>query len=113
MILFKCDRCGQVISPLVYKIGFEAFTNRDYSTNNPINSPWAHEEDPDFQKDDLSERIYTLHLCRNCIEEISAVILNSDKSKNSEGGGYRPHTAQSRFGNRSLSRWKSQTLMAS
>lgn len=87
MILFKCDRCGQVISPLVYKIAFEAFTNRDFSTDNPINSPWAHEEDPDFQKDDLSERIYTLDLCRNCVEEISAVILNSDKTKNSERGG--------------------------
>lgn len=87
MILFKCDRCGQVISPLVYRIAIEGYTNHDYQTKDPVNSPWANPEDPGYTKDDLSEKIYNLHLCRSCIEEISSVILKSDKTKIFKGGG--------------------------
>lgn len=77
MILFKCDRCGSVIAPMVYRLGFEAFSNRDYGTKTPVNSPWVHPEDPGYVKDDLSDKLYGRHFCRSCIEEITAMALTS------------------------------------
>ena len=86
MILFKCDRCGQVIAPYVQKIAIEAFMNTDFGTRDPVNSPWSHEGDPGYIKDDLAEKVYTMHLCRDCIEQISAVIFNYN-NQIFEGGG--------------------------
>lgn len=82
MILFKCDRCGQVISPYVHKIAIEAYVNTDYATNDPVNSPWGHEIDPGYIKDELAEKVYGIHLCRTCVEQIATVILD----RNFEGG---------------------------
>ena len=113
MILFKCDKCKKAISTYVYRLGFEAYSNRDYNTRNPINSPWASPGDKGYVEDELSEKVYSRHLCRECVEKIAAVVLG-DSVDIISGGGYRPHTAASRFGKqiRSLSRQRTRTMMA-
>lgn len=95
MILFKCDRCGKAIAPYVYRIGFEGFKNTDYMTKEPVNAPWVHPEDPDYVADNLSEKVYARHLCRQCVEQIAEMIL-APMTEIFEGG-YRPHTMRSRF----------------
>ena len=89
MILFKCDRCGQVISTYVHKIAIEAYVNTDYATNDPVNSPRGHEIDPGYIKDELAEKVYGIHLCRTCVEQIATVILG----RNFEGGVPATHSA--------------------
>lgn len=89
MILFKCDRCKKVITPYVYRLGFEAYSNRDYGNRNPVNSPWVEPGDKGYVKDDLSEKVYSMHLCRDCVEQVAAVVLNynTEETKIFEGGG--------------------------
>ena len=87
MILFKCDRCGKAIAPYVYRIGFEGYKNTDYMTKEPVNAPWVHPEDPDYVADNLSEKVYARHLCRQCVEQIAEMIL-APMTEIFEGGGY-------------------------
>ena len=93
MILFKCDKCKKVISTYVYRLGFEGYSNRDYNTRNPINSPWASPGDRGYVEDELSEKVYSRHLCRECVEKIAAVVLDDSVDIISEGGGT-GHTQQ-------------------
>ena len=98
MIHFTCDRCKKVISPFVYRISPEKFSNADYSMSTPITTT----------DDILFEKLRSLQLCRDCLEQIAAYTMNYNVDINSEGGGYSPHTAASRFRSqiRSLNRQK-------
>ena len=98
MILIKCDRCKEIIGSFVHRISPEKFSNADYSMSTPITTT----------DDILFEKLSSLQLCRDCLEQIAAYTMNYNVDINSEGGGYAPHTAASRFGSqsRSLSRQK-------
>lgn len=77
MILFKCDRCKEVIGSFVYRLGPEKFSNADYGMSNPL-----------ITGDDiLVDKIRSLQLCRDCVEQVAAYLMNYNVDINSEGGG--------------------------
>ena len=77
MILIKCDRCKEIISSFVYRISPEKFSNADYSMSTPITTT----------DDILFEKLRSLQLCRDCLEQIAAYTMNYNVDINSEGGG--------------------------
>lgn len=66
MICFKCDKCKRTINQLVYRVNIEAFANNDYEMGSPMVT----------EDDDLAEKIFSMHLCSDCIQQIAAMILN-------------------------------------
>lgn len=113
MILFKCDRCGKVISPYVHRIRIEAFSNANYALDKPITTFPLSKVDSDISEDLLPEMMEGSQFCRDCIEQICAYAMNYNVDINYEGG-YTLHTMRSRFGKqiRSLSRQRTRTMMA-
>lgn len=95
MILIKCDKCKEVIGSFVYRLSPEKFSNADYGMSNPLPTG----------DDILLDKIRSMQLCRDCVEQIAANLMNYNVDIKNEGG-YSPHTAGSRFGiqSRSLSR---------
>ena len=83
MILIKCDRCKEIISSFVYRISPEKFSNADYGMSNPL-----------LTGDDiLVDKIRSMQLCRDCVEQVAAYLMNYNVDINSEGGGT-AHTQQ-------------------
>lgn len=76
MILFKCDRCGKVISPYVHRIRIEAFSNANYALDKPITTFPLAQVGSDISEDLLPEMMEGSHFCRDCIEQICAYAMN-------------------------------------
>ena len=76
MILFKCDRCGKVISPYVHRIRIEAFSNANYALDKPITTFPLAKVESDISEDLLPETIEGMHFCRDCIELACAFLMN-------------------------------------
>ena len=93
MILFKCDRCGKVISNYVHRIRVEAFSNANYALDKPITTFPLSQVGSDISEDLLPETMAGSHFCRDCIEQICAYAMNYNVDINSDGGGT-PHTQQ-------------------
>ena len=91
MIIFRCDHCGREIKDRVHRIAIEAYNVSDVTLQDPINSPWALKDDPNYIKDELAEKVYEPHLCRECIKQIAKMTLGSGaeggEAEISEGGG--------------------------
>lgn len=83
MILFKCDRCGQAISPYVHRLGCEIYRNTDYGLRNPVNILIPEEEDPEAVHDELSIRLYSMQFCRECYEKIAEFALDPNATTTS------------------------------
>ena len=76
MILFKCDRCGKVISPYVYRIRIETFTNTDFAMDRPMSVMPPDAIPAEISEDILPTQVYGMHFCRDCIEQIAAFAMN-------------------------------------
>lgn len=96
MRVYLCDLCKKEIHDRVYRINIVAFPSAD-----PPESARALD-------DDWANEIRKMDLCYDCLTD--ALRGENDTPEKIEGG-YRPHTAASRFRNqsRSLSR---QTMTA-
>lgn len=94
MIVFKCDRCGQAISPYVHRLANEIYRNTDYNLRSPVNILIPEEEDPEAINDELSIKLYSMQFCRDCFEKIAAYAINGE-IKNSKGGVRPTHDARS------------------
>lgn len=73
MIIFQCDRCGKVIAPYVHRIRIETYSNMDYSMDKPV--PCMDEVDKTVTEDILPAKVYSMHLCHDCVEQIAAYAM--------------------------------------